>query len=245
MMDFAAEAERRRRAGDAHAALAIAEEGLAADPANHPGRVALALALLDLGDFQRAREQLEMAVPGAPEAASGMMPSESGSLGDDLGEDELESAFAHAETNPDEMLSANKVVEQTLAHEHVEVPEVAFDVTESPTYATETMASLLEGQGRVGDAETLRESFVHSEPGFLEDDYAGAAAGSDVGPGPDFEFDASPMTAAEGIGLDVGADHADRVRIVATLESWLYNLRQGGAHESREGRRTAEGLSSS
>ena len=132
MMDFAAEAERRRRAGDAHAALAIAEEGLAADPANHPGRVALALALLDLGDFQRAREQLEMAVPGAPEAASGMMPSESGSLGDDLGEDELESAFAHAETNPDEMLSANKVVEQTLAmragnHENDGTLELAAD----------------------------------------------------------------------------------------------------------------------
>ena len=245
MMEFAAEAESRRRAGDAHAAVAIAERGLAADPTNHSGRVALALALLDLGDFQRAREQLEMAVPGVPEAASAPMSAEPGALGGDLGEDELEIAFAHAETNPDEMLSANKVVEQTLAKEHVELPEAAFDVTESPTYATETMASLLEGQGRAGDAEMLRESFVPSESGFLSADHDGAATGSDAGPGLDFELDAGLPAAAEGIELDVGADHADRVRIVATLETWLYNLRQGGARESREGRRTAGGLMAS
>lgn len=230
-MDFAAEAERRRRAGDPQAAVAIAEQGLAEDPANHSGRVALALALMDLGDSQRAREQLEMAVPSAPEEAGALLPTEpEPALGGDLGEDELEIAFAQAETNPDEMLSANKVVEQTLANEHVEVPEGAFDVTESATYATETMASLLEGQGRTGDAETLRGSFVHSAPGFLDD--GTARTGSDAAPELELE-------------LDVGADYADRLRIVATLETWLYNLRQGRVRESRESRRSVGGPSAS
>ena len=56
--DFALLAEERRRAGDAHAALGLAEQGLgearAASADDLRTRVALALALLDLGDLPRA-----------------------------------------------------------------------------------------------------------------------------------------------------------------------------------------------
>ena len=245
MRDFAAEAERKRREGDARAAVALARQGLAADPANSPGRIALALALIDLGDVDGAREQLEAGAPAAAEPAEAPRALEHGVLGADLGEDELETAFARAETNPDEMLSANKVVEQTLANEQVDVAEGAFDVTGSSTYATETMATLLEGQGRVGDAEVLRESFVRFESDFLEDDHGDPATEADNPPGRDFQLETAPVSPGAGIELEPEAGHADRTRIIATLEHWLDNLRQGGAQVPQESRRGAGGLSSS
>ena len=61
-VDFAAEAERSRLRGDAHAALRIAEAGLANAPSSAGGRMALALALIDLGDLPRAREELARGV---------------------------------------------------------------------------------------------------------------------------------------------------------------------------------------
>ena len=63
MNDFAGEAERMRRAGDAQAAVEMAEAGLVDEPENHLGRIVLALALLDLGDLSCARERLERAFP--------------------------------------------------------------------------------------------------------------------------------------------------------------------------------------
>lgn len=239
MKDFATEAERRRRAGDAHAAVEIAEAGLAQAPANDRARMALALALLDLGDLPRARQRLEMAFaalpPPIPTTAHFSMPAEPEptALGSDLGDDELESAFAAAETNPDEMMSANRVVEQTLENEHVEAPEAGFDVTGSATYATETMASLLEEQGRMGEAEVLRHSLATPELALLDDSDNDSTLGGIDTSGALEAAEAFAAPAAGWAEAGVGPDHAERLRIVATLESWLYNLRQNAERDSR------------
>ena len=233
MRDFVAEAERTRRAGDAHAAVELAEAGLAAAPQNDRGRVALALALLDLGDLPRARYELERAFEIEPPVTTGIPPRQAIGLGGDLGDDELEHAFAAAETNPDEMMSANKVVEQTLENEQAELPEAGFDVTESLTYATETMVSLLEEQGRANDAEALREFLVYPEAESCGDSATEAVAVSGV-------LDA---TETEWGDAGVGPSHARRLRIVATLEGWLLNLRQSAEQDSRERSRVAGGPS--
>ena len=208
MNEFADEAERMRKAGDPQAAVEMVEAGLAVEPDNDRGRIVLALALLDLGDLARARERLERAFPAETPVVPVAFPPEAIGLAGELSDDELESAFAEAETNPDEMMSANKVVEQTLENEHVDVPEAGFDITESPTYATETMASILEEQGRVDDARSLRDALIH----------------------PDAEL---------------GPTHVERVSVLATLESWLHNLRQNAERDPRDSARTARGPQSS
>ncbi len=248
MKDFAVEAERMRRAGDAHAAAEIAEAGLVDEPANDRGRMVLALALLDLGDVPRARQELEMAFPVDTPVASAIPPPEPIGLGGDLGDDELDSAFATAETNPDEMMSANKVVEQTLENEHADVPEAGFDVTESPTYATETMLSLLEEQGREGDAEALRVSLGRREEDLLGDPENASPLESFAPSGLPDAAEAKSTSHPEWAELaeaGVGPEHAKRVRVVTTLESWLHNLRQNAERDSWERPGAARGPSSS
>lgn len=232
MKDFAAEAESRRSAGDAHAAVDIAERGLALEPGNDRLRMALALALIDLGDLPRARRELSWAL--APSHTdSAHTDSARTDFGDSLGDDELEHAFAHAETDPDEMMSANRVVEQTLENEHVDAPEVGFDITGSPTYATATMAALLEEQGRSGQAHRLREALEIELDNESTHERLGGRGTLDAAEAID-DADASGFGAAQSdwTGAGVGPDHAHRLRVVATLESWLHNLKS--AHALRE-----------
>ena len=219
----------------------MAEAGLAVEPDNDRGRIVLALALLDLGDLARARERLERAFPAETPVVPVAFPPEAIGLAGELRDDELESAFAEAETNPDEMMSANKVVQQTLENEHVEVPEAGFAITDSPTYATETMASILEEQGRVGEAEALRRGLVH--PG--DDPFGDASNLSAVE-----SIDAAGMldltgststSGAEWTDAAVGPAHAERLRVLATLEGWLYNLRQQAERDPSELARTTRG----
>jgi hypothetical protein len=240
--DFAGEAERMRRAGDAQAAVEMAEAGLVDEPENDLGRIVLALALLDLGDLSCARERLERAFPAEGPVEPVALPLEPVGLGGDVRDDELERAFAEAETNPDEMMSANKVVQQTLENEHVEVPdEAGFAITDSPTYATETMASILEEQGRVGEAEALRRGLVH--PG---DDPFGDASNLSAVESIDaaglLDLTGSTSTSgAEWTDAAVGPAHAERLRVLATLEGWLYNLRQQAERDPSELARTTRG----
>lgn len=237
-----------RRGGDAGGAVAVAEAGLSEEPGNDRVRMSLALALLDVGDVRRARQALELALP-VPTPA----PAPAG-LGGELGDDELEAALAQAETNPDEMMSANKVVEQTLEDEHVDAPEAGFDVTGSQTYATETMASLLEEQGRRNEASTLRRGLLSDSPQehLLQDDENEttldslvSADGSGVLDAAESMPQAMPGASAAWAAAGVGPDHARSLRIVATLEGWLYNLKQNAERDSRIGSSAAGGRSSS
>ena len=175
-------------------------------------RIARALALLDAGEIDLAREELRDALAAPAVLAPPFAPiapiASSEEFGDAVEDDELDRAIASAETNPDEMLSANTVVAKTLAsHDAVESDE-SFDFSEHPTYATRTMAALLEGQGRTRDADRVRARLPVTH-GIDEVRFAA--------------IDAMPS---------FGAGDAERLRIVATLESWLHNIRRGMSRDA-------------
>lgn len=244
LADFVERAEQYRQEGDALRAVVVAESGLEQAPDDLRGRIALALARIDLGDVLQAREELAMVLGGKQHDEEALVPVEplalgsqelepagldsaglaSAGLGEAVGDDELETAFAEAESQPDEMMDANRVVEQTLraaqldAPEAVDAPDGEFDVTSNPTYATESMAALLDGQGRSDEAEALRVSLAareESAPLDAEPDHDPAAWGQ----------------------AGFGPDHARQLQVVATLEGWLHNLKR--QEERNPGRESA------
>jgi predicted regulator of Ras-like GTPase activity (Roadblock/LC7/MglB family) len=117
------DAEAERRAGRARQARRLAEAGLVEAPYVLSGRVVLALACLDLGDAEAAREALEPVVsrwsPGARESLA-IEPAEDAPFAvqsdplADLAENELENAFEHAESEPVEVWTTNRVAEAAL-----------------------------------------------------------------------------------------------------------------------------------
>ena len=211
ILDFVREAESCRQNGDALEAIRLAEAGLQAHPGELLGRIVLALAHIDLGDVEDAREVLSLALPQPaiePEPA----------LPEAVDDDELETAFAEAESDPEEMMDANRVVEQTLRAAELDAPEPGFDISSHPTYATESMAALLDGQGREDEAHALRQT-LGADASLLEGDEPAPPLPAGAGELPD---------QAEWLG----PDHAKRLQVVATLEGWLYNLRRNAEVDS-------------
>lgn len=208
---FPALAEANRRAGRTKEAERVARDGLRERPTLLAGRVALSLALLDLGRIDEARTQLirvlETNPHHAPAAnalhraspldhAAMYQREESPELLGDLAEDELENAFQDAEAQPDEMLSANRLVAAAVRDVDRDEPEGVMPFSEDSPFATETVADLLEQQDHRGEAEAVRE--------VLERD---------------------PASANPGLALPDAMNH--RARVIATLERWLENLRRG------------------
>jgi tetratricopeptide (TPR) repeat protein len=212
---FPALAEANRRAGRAKEAERVAREGLQERPSFVAGRVALSLALLDLGRVDEARTELiqvlEINPHHAPAANAlqisapldqGAMdePEENPELLGDLAEDELENAFQDAEAQPDEMLSANRVAAAAVRGIDGDEPEGVMPIPADSPFATETVAGLLDQQNHREEAQVMRESLA-APP-------------------------ASAMLAAEpGVALHDTINH--RARVIATLERWLENLRRG------------------
>ena len=192
------DAEAERRAGRPEQARRLAEAGLVEEPYELSGRVVLALACLDLLDFESARFALEPAVAGwsldVPEPlALGSGEGEAFAVQSDpladLAENELERAFDHAEAETAEVWTTNRVDEAALrAVERGEPEGVRLHEPDSP-FATETVAHLLERQGDPGRARAIRRA--------LTDEAAAAALAPDA-----------------------------RKRWVSTLERWLDNLRR-------------------
>jgi hypothetical protein len=202
---FAALAESHRRAGRAAEAARVARAGLAGAPESREGLAVLCLALLDQGLRDEAYRELE-GVAGV--VWSARLPS--GSLVGELSEGELEHAFSRAETDPREVIDADRVAQEAIREARLDRPEglrehpAQADSRESlvdlptPTYATATMAELLERQGHGRAASRIRAS---------------------LGPAPGDEAEA----AGEGL---FPLDAPDRRRKhAATLERWLRNLR--------------------
>jgi tetratricopeptide (TPR) repeat protein len=160
---FPALAEAHRRAGDAEKAAHVAREGLAERPDLPAGRVALALALLDLGRLDEAREELARVLDEVPAHARARAALEaqgepaSEPLGG-LDEGELEAAFEAAESDPEEMVDANHVAEAALRQVERGTPEGVDVVREGSPFATETVAALLERQGHGDQARVVRET---------------------------------------------------------------------------------------
>jgi hypothetical protein len=225
--EFPALVDALRRAGQLQEARRVALSGLEHVPDNVAGSVSLGLVMLETGDAEAARRELSRVlenVPGriadveiAAASAAPQPPAESmGFEGEEVAADEIERAIDHAESDPEQMLSANDIavqaMEQAIASEPSEGPPLAFSPAEHPTYATETMAGLLERQGERSAAEKIRASIASSGESQVLD---AAAAPEEVAP---------LATGTEG-----EQELAGRDKILATLESWLQNLRRGAA----------------
>jgi hypothetical protein len=108
------------------------------------------------------------------------------------------------------MFGTNKVVEEALRREKLDHPEGDLSSL-TPTFATRTMADLLESQGDATGAERIRSSLGdHAEEQGLDAAEVPARAEPDVG----------SVGPREGV---------QRVAIITTLETWLDNLRRGVA----------------
>jgi hypothetical protein len=177
--------------------------------------VALSLALLDLGRIDEARTELIRVLETNPHhapAANALHRAspldhaamyereESSELLGDLAEDELENAFQDAEAQPDEMLSANRVVAAAVRDVDRDEPEGVMPFSEDSPFATETVADLLEQQDHRGEAEAVRE-VIERAPA------------------------SATLTTDPGLALPDAMNH--RARVIATLERWLENLRGG------------------
>ena len=216
----AVRAEQARRAGDPVAAAAIAHEGLGhTDDA--AVRVALALALLDQGELDEARHALEslLEVLAGDEALHhgagfGSYAANAGMISDgtlaaataatlelvgSLDDDGFERAMQEAEVQRELMLDADEVAEQALREVPAELPDEILPSADSP-FATRTFADLLERQGHEFEAETLRSSLA-----------------------------GRPQDSAQRADGPQGAAEQASVRVQATLEQWLENLRRTAA----------------
>ena len=109
--------------------------------------VRLGLELLEDGRSEAAAEALAAALRGA-----------SGGLGEALSEVEIERAFAAAQPVADEVIDADRVAQQALR-------ELDRDALAAPpaTFATGTMADLLERQGDAEGARRIRASLSGRE----------------------------------------------------------------------------------
>lgn len=217
-----------RRAGRADEAVRVAREALQHQPESMSVRVALALALLDLGKSGEARGELARAFDASPERALGRAalervaaeaalrrvppasfhspppaPAQPLELLEEIGGDEFDRAFDAAESEDEGVIDANHVAEQAIRAVEGAAAEDLVSAPESP-FATATMAGLLERQGHVGEARAVRER-VAARP----------------------EESHRPVDPARHTASDAKA--RDRARILATLERWLENLRRGAA----------------
>jgi len=165
---FPALAEANRRAGRLDEAERVAREGLRRKPEQLAGRVALALALLDLGRAAEARRELERVLADVPDhplarAAYGASSELEDSL-DELEDRELDGAFASAEPDLDEMVDANELAARALRAADLDAPEGFVPGAASP-FATRTVAELLEQQGHGAEAAALLRTLSHPEDG--------------------------------------------------------------------------------
>lgn len=217
---FPALAEVHRREGRPDEAEQVARRGLAFEPGRSDGRLVLALALLDQGgpdQVAEAREVLAtlaervLEVQGitasslesarstraslAGPAAEGAAPP-AGSFDDDVSEQEIEHAFAAAETDRDQVIDADHIAQQAMRLVDGDLDDDLLSAPEAP-FATRTMADLLERQGDPQRASRIRAALSPAARASAE----------------------APASRDE-------SGHGRRQRIISELEGWLENLRR-------------------
>lgn len=134
--------------------------------------------------------------------------------------DEIDQAFESAETDPQEMFSANRMAEEALLR-HAPIADEeneVFDVEPDSSFHTRTMASLLERQGDVSGARAIRDSLEAAQNGAAESTSETDAAVAELA-----DADSSPVVRE----LRSGAQRSRRERILATLDTWLHNIQRG------------------
>ena len=151
-----------------------------------------------------------------PSPASGTMsPNE---VRQEFDSEEIDQAFEAAQPDPDGMLDAANVVDQSWPAARSGPSDDAFDPSAHPVFATETMAELLERQGDVARADEIREELG---AGSTQPDVATANDHDVEWPAVPAVIEGEPEPAA---AMDESDD--EQVRVVATLESWLENIRR-------------------
>jgi hypothetical protein len=160
---FAALAERYRRAGRLADAANVVRQGLARSPRSLEGRAVLLLVLADAGQAAEARRLLESwagaALEGDAAPAAAATPAAMDAAVSDL---ELERAFEAAEPDRDRMITPDSVAEEAALF--ADGPEALRSPLESgATFATRTMAELLERQGDRRGAARIRAALAESE----------------------------------------------------------------------------------
>ncbi len=196
---FAALAEAHRRAGRPEEAERVARAGLVQRPDWVAGRVALGLALLDLGRLREARRQLEQVIGelpaetllSRPRPRSARPAAAENPLADALDTDEFERAFERAETDREQVVDADRIAVEAMHQVDREEAEALRATPDSP-FATRTVADLLERQGDASGAQAVRAALARRE--------------------------ATSTPPRSG-----------RQRAIATLERWLDNLGRGKA----------------
>ena len=160
-------AELHRRAGDAVRAETLARRGLADATASEAARVVLGLVLLDQDRIEEAQRELAKLAAGWLGAQG--IDTASGEFYGELTEQELESAFAGAETDRDEVIDADRVAHDAIRETDGGMGEKLAELP-SDTFTTQTMANLLERQGDAAGASRIRAALdvgeAVSEAGF-------------------------------------------------------------------------------
>ena len=156
-------------------------------------------------------------------------PSEPEAAAEAVADDELEAAFANAESLQEEMMDANRIAEEALRASELDDPE-GFQVEAVPTYATETMARLLDEQGDGESADAIRARLRDPDVAAAEEAPVGSV-GLDAASVP---MDGDLAVGDDDLAIDTqglagpsGANGStQRERVIATLEGWLENLRR-------------------
>lgn len=189
---FSRLAEAYRSAGLPADARRVALHGLERHPGHLPGRISLGLALLDLDRGDEAREVLHdvlgvLEAARAPTLRAAPIPAATPAAAsvDGPSSEEIDSAFATAEAEREQMRDAVSVAHEAMRAENLEEPEIgssalaadgmeAFEDPDAegddgehgdpagfwssahPAFATATMAELLEVQGDTARAREIR-----------------------------------------------------------------------------------------
>jgi len=152
--EFAMLAEGHRRAGMMDQAEQMVRSGLDEHPDCAEGALVMALVLLDQSRDEEARRVIadwadtNLGVEVTDESVSGE------AFGTEVSDGEVEIAFESAETDRDEVIDADSIAQQAVS-------ETEFDPTDefvSPdsSFATRTVANLLENQGDKQRASQIR-----------------------------------------------------------------------------------------
>jgi hypothetical protein len=152
--EFAMLAEGHRRAGLTDQAEQMARAGIDENPDCAEGALVMALVLLDQDRVDEARRVIEQWA----DANLGVEVTDNSDSGEDFGgvvsDGELETAFASAETDRDEVIDADAIAQQAMLDAKVD-PADEFASPDS-SFATRTVADLLSQQGDEQSASRIR-----------------------------------------------------------------------------------------
>jgi len=245
---FPALAEAHRRAGRPEAAERVARQGLERAPGSVAGRVALGLALLDRKHVDEARAELARVLGMEPAAAPAEEASSSGRapapgpvealVFGEVGESELDAAFAEAEADRGQVVDADDVARRVLDA----VPDDEAGDAAQAFAARDDEASVLAVE--LADDDEAGDAFVkdvardpaspfatETVAGLLERQGHGSEAErirAALASGAPAAAEAAPDTRMDGRtdGRTDGRMDGRTDRRRATLERWLGNLRR-------------------